>query len=125
MTMVWRALTMPAALICVLLSTSAQAARYSLSVSGTIESSNDPTISIRVGTPWTLDLIYETSAPDLDFEATGSPDPTFGRFLNMPLPEPSRSAMAIPGVLVLLGMARRRARVLVHDGAASESRSGA
>jgi hypothetical protein len=235
-----RAIGMPAALICALSATSARAALYEFTASGTIEGSTIAAIS--VGTPWTLDLIYDTDAPDLDFEQTGSPDPTFGHFTNTgtppalvffhyqagdyaatvrdpasfgafsgiditftsvhaidinirsasfpplpggnvffhadfndfssrpiftsdglptnpnlgpesfdqstvdlftspgiteaisntmatlrvtPLPEPSRSAMAIAGVLVLLGMASGRARVLVHDGAASESRSGA
>jgi hypothetical protein len=85
MRMVLRAITMPAALICALWATSAHAALFLFSASGTIESSNEATIP--VGTPWTLDLIYDTSAPDLDFEATGgSPDPTFGRFTNTGTP---------------------------------------
>src|SRR5262245_51580564 len=87
MRMVLRAITMLGALICALSSTSAQAALFSLSVSGTIESSNDPTIPITVGTPWTLNLIYETSAPDQDFTTNGGrSDPTFGRFTNTSTP---------------------------------------
>lgn len=52
----------------------------SLAASGTIAVSDDTTIP--VGTPWTFDVTYDTSAPDLDFELTGSPTPTFGRFTN-------------------------------------------
>jgi hypothetical protein len=29
-----------------------------------------------------FEIIYDTNAPDLDFELTGSPDPTFGRYTN-------------------------------------------
>src|SRR4030095_12729035 len=84
MAMVWRALTMPAALICALSATSAQAALFSFSASGTIERSS--IAAIPVGTPWTLDLIYDTDAPDLDFGLTDSPDPSFGRFTNTGTP---------------------------------------
>ena len=64
----------------------ARASLFSLAASGTISenSSGDPTIPI--GTPWTFDIIYDTAAPDLDFESTGSPDPTFGRFTNTATP---------------------------------------
>ena len=79
-----RAVAMPAALICALAATSAQAALFSLSVSGTIDRSSDA--AIPVGTPWTFDLIYDTDAPDLDFEVAGSPDPTFGVFANTHTP---------------------------------------
>jgi hypothetical protein len=59
-----------------------QAELFSLSASGqiTLNSIADPRIP--VGTPWTFEIIYNTSAPDLDFEATGAPDSTFGRFTN-------------------------------------------
>jgi hypothetical protein len=59
-----------------------QAELYSLSGSGkiTVNSSADPTIP--VGTPWTFEIIYNTAAPDMDFELTGTADPTFGRFTN-------------------------------------------
>ena len=242
MTTVTRAIALFAALIGAFSATSARAALYSLSASGTIERSN--VSAIPVGAPWTLDLIYETGAPDLDFEIGGSPDPTFGRFTNTgtppallffhyqagcyqatvhdpaafgafsnvlvtftsvhaidinvqspdsfpplaggnvifhadfndftsravftsdglptntalgpgsfdqstvalftlsplvvevggstltsfkitPLPEPSRSALTIPGFLVLLGVTRRRARLSVPNGTASESRANA
>jgi hypothetical protein len=68
--------------ILVLLAPFAQGALVSLSSSGTISfnSSADPTIP--VGTPWMFEIIYDTNAPDLDFELTGSPDPTFGRYTN-------------------------------------------
>jgi PEP-CTERM motif len=66
--------------------TPARATLFSLAASGTISenSSGDSTISI--GTPWTFELRYDTAAPDLDFELTGSPDPTFGRFTNTATP---------------------------------------
>ena len=59
-----------------------QAELFSLSASGkiTLNSSADPTIP--VGTPWTFEILYNTAAPDLDFEVTGAPDSTFGRFTN-------------------------------------------
>jgi hypothetical protein len=59
-----------------------QAELFSLSASGkiTLNSIGDPTIP--VGTPWTFEIIYNTAAPDLDFELTGAPDSTFGRFTN-------------------------------------------
>src|SRR5262245_13307296 len=241
MRIVLRAIAMPAALLCALSAASARGALFEFSASGTIESSS--LAAIPVGTPWTLDLIYETAAPDVDFESTGSPDPTFGVVTNTatppamvffhyqagcysatihdpaafgpssniiitftsvhaidinlrapdsfpplaganvffhadfndfssrpiftsdglptnpalgpesfdqstvtlstspgldqangntlaslkvtPLPEPSRSALTIPGVLVLLGAARRRARLPVRGAAASESRAEA
>src|SRR5262245_48545349 len=86
MRMAMQATTMTAALICALSAISAQAARYSLTASGTIETTRGvPTIP--VGTPWTLNLIYDTSAPDLDFTTNGgSSDPTFGRFMNTNTP---------------------------------------
>jgi hypothetical protein len=64
----------------------ARASLFSLAASGTItfNSSGDPTIPI--GTPWAFQLIYDTAAPDLDFESGGSPDPTFGRFTNTATP---------------------------------------
>jgi hypothetical protein len=59
-----------------------QAELFSLSASGkiTLNSIADPTIP--VGTPWTFEIIYNTAAPDFDFEVTGAPDSTFGRFTN-------------------------------------------
>ncbi len=65
---------------------SARAGLFSLAVSGTIafNSSGDP--AIPVGAVWTFELTYDTAAPDLDFELTGSPDPTFGRFTNAAAP---------------------------------------
>jgi len=56
----------------------------SMSASGliSINSSTDPTIP--VGTPWAWELIYDTAAPDRDFELTATADPTFGRFVNAP-----------------------------------------
>jgi len=64
------------------LTVSARAELISLSASGKITQNTiaDPTIPI--GTPWTFEIIYNTAAPDLDFEATGAPDPTFGLFTN-------------------------------------------
>jgi hypothetical protein len=54
----------------------------SVSASGRITINDSGDTTIPVGTPWTFKLIYDTRAPDLDFELTGSPDPTFGRFTN-------------------------------------------
>ena len=65
-----------------LVAMSAQADLFSLSASGTISSNSSSDGTILVGTPFTFDLIYDADAPDLDFELTGSPDPTFGRFTN-------------------------------------------
>jgi hypothetical protein len=59
-----------------------QAELISVSASGTISKSNSADTTIPVGTPWTFEVIYDTAAPDLDFEVTGAPDPTFGRFTN-------------------------------------------
>ena len=57
-----------------------QAELFSLSASGkiTLNSIADPTIP--VGTPWTFEIIYDTAAPDLDFELTGAPDSHFWTF---------------------------------------------
>jgi len=66
--------------------TPARASLFSLAASGTISSNSSGDSTIPIGTPWTFDLIYDTAAPDLDFELTGSPDPTFGRFTNTSAP---------------------------------------
>jgi hypothetical protein len=61
---------------------SARADFVSLSASGkiSVNTIGDPTIP--VGTPWMFELIYNTAAPDLDFQVMGEPDPTFGIFTN-------------------------------------------
>ena len=69
-----------------LAATPARASLFSLSASGTISSNSSGDSTIPVGTSWTFQLTYETAAPDLDFELTGSPDPTFGRFKNTAAP---------------------------------------
>ena len=68
--------------LCGLVAVPVQAALVSLSGSGkiTLNSTADPTIP--VGTPWTFEIIYNTAAPDVDFEVTGAPDSTFGLFSN-------------------------------------------
>lgn len=66
--------------------TPARASFFSLAVSGTISANSSGDSTIPVGTPWTFELVYDTAAPDLDFELTGSPDPTFGRFTNTSAP---------------------------------------
>ena len=50
-----------------------QAELFSLSASGkiTLNSVGDPTIP--VGTPWTFEIIYNTTALDLDFELQKRP----------------------------------------------------
>ena len=65
-----------------LAATPAQASLFTLAASGTISENSSGDSSLAVGLPWTFDLTYDTAAPDLDFESTGSPDPTFGRFTN-------------------------------------------
>ena len=59
-----------------------QAELISVSASGTISKNNSADTTIPVGTPWTFEIIYDTAAPDLDFELTGRPLATFGRFTN-------------------------------------------
>jgi hypothetical protein len=66
-----------------------QAELFSLSASGKITLNISADSSIPVGPPWTFEIIYDTAAPDLDFEVTGAPDSTFGSFTN---------AAAIPAV---------------------------
>lgn len=55
---------------------------FSLSASGTISFNTTTDTTIPVGTPWTIELVYDSAAPDLDFELTAVPDPTFGRYTN-------------------------------------------
>jgi hypothetical protein len=73
-------------LVCVFAALPARASWFSLEASGTISSNSSGDSTIPVGTPWTLELIYDSAAPDLDFELTGSPDPTSGRFNNTASP---------------------------------------
>jgi hypothetical protein len=69
-----------------LAATSAQAAPFSLTAAGTISVNSSGDATIPVDTPWAFELVYDTAAPDLDFEQTGSPDPTFGLFTNTGAP---------------------------------------
>jgi hypothetical protein len=64
----------------------ARANLFSLAASGTISSNSSGDSTIPNGTPWSFELTYNTAAPDLDFELTTSPDPTFGRFNNTATP---------------------------------------
>jgi hypothetical protein len=66
--------------------TTARASFFSLAASGTISFNSSGDSTIPIGTPWTFELTYDTAAPDLDFELTGEPDPTFGRFTNTSAP---------------------------------------
>ena len=75
-----------AVLICFVLAGSARAARYELAAAGTISNNASSDATIAVGTPWSFELTYDTAAPDLDFEALGAADPTYGRFKNTALP---------------------------------------
>jgi hypothetical protein len=61
---------------------SARGGLVSFSASGTISSNSTTDPTIPVGTPWSFVLVYNDAAPDLDFELTGTPDPSFGRFTN-------------------------------------------
>lgn len=65
---------------------SARASLFSLAASGTISENSSGDSTIPVGTPWSFSLTYDTAAPDRDFELTGMPDPTFGRFTNTATP---------------------------------------
>ena len=60
----------------------ARAGLYELSASGTIGSNDSGDASIPVGAPFSFELVYDTAAPDLDFQQVGMPDPTFGLFAN-------------------------------------------
>jgi Dockerin type I domain/PEP-CTERM motif len=64
----------------------ARANLFSLAASGTISENSSGDSTIPIGTPWSFKLVYDTAARDLDFEVTGSPDPTFGRFTNTATP---------------------------------------
>jgi hypothetical protein len=66
--------------------TPAPAGLFSLEASGTISLNSSRDSTIPSGTPWSFELVYRTAAPDLDFELTTSPDPTFGRFKNTAAP---------------------------------------
>ncbi len=70
----------------VLAATPARADLFSLAASGTISENSSGDATIPIGTPWTFQLTYDTAAPDLDFQLTSSPDPTFGRFTNTAAP---------------------------------------
>ena len=63
-----------------------RASVFSLAASGTISINLSGDSTIPVGTPWTFELDYDTAAPYLDFESTGSPDPTFGQYTNSAVP---------------------------------------
>jgi hypothetical protein len=80
--------------LCMLLALAAVPARaglFSLAASGSISSNSSGDATIPIGTQWTFELTYDTAAPDLDFELTSSPDPTFGRFTNSGAPPALRS----------------------------------
>src|SRR4029078_1596189 len=61
---------------------SARAELFSLSASGKIAQNTIAHPPIPVGTPCTFELFYDPAAADRDFELTGAPDPSFGRFTN-------------------------------------------
>ncbi len=69
----------------------ARAAQYLLAASGTTSSNTSGDATIPIGTPWSFELTYDTTAPDLDFELVGSADPTYGRFTNTSAPPALRS----------------------------------
>ncbi|MGD9633504.1 MAG: PEP-CTERM sorting domain-containing protein [Pirellulales bacterium] len=64
----------------------ARAAKYTLAATGTVSINSSGAAAIPVGSPWSFELTYDTAAPDLDFEALGSADPTYGRFTNTASP---------------------------------------
>jgi hypothetical protein len=65
---------------------SAQGSLFTLAATGTITFNSSQDSTIPIGTPWTFEVTYNTAAPDLDFELTSAPDPTFGRFTNSATP---------------------------------------
>jgi len=69
----------------------ARAGVYELAAAGVITSNTSGNLTIPVGTPWVFELRYDTAAPDLDFEAVGSVDPTYGVFKNTAVPPALRS----------------------------------
>jgi len=76
-------------LVCALASlstTPARAGLYELDVTGKIGENNSADQSIPVGSLFAFQLVYDTAAPDLDFDLTTTPDPTFGRFTNTGVP---------------------------------------
>jgi len=54
----------------------------SMSASGKINPNSTASTTIPAGTPWTFEIIYNTTSLDRDFELTGTPDPTFGIYNN-------------------------------------------
>lgn len=60
----------------------ARAELISVSASGKINPNSTASTTIPAGTPWSFEIIYNTDAPDRDFELTGTPDPTFGIYNN-------------------------------------------
>jgi hypothetical protein len=78
-------------LLLTLAMTPARASLFKLAASGTISFNSSSDITLAVGTPWTLQLIYDTAAPDLDAEFGGSADPTFGNFNNTASPPALRA----------------------------------
>jgi hypothetical protein len=71
--------------------TPARASLFKLAASGTVSFNSSSDSTLPVGTPWALQLIYDTAAPDLDAEFGGSPDPTFGNFNNTASPPALRA----------------------------------
>ena len=67
-----------------------RASLFSIAASGTISLNDSGDATIPVGTTWSFQIIYDTAAPDLDFEVGGSADPTFGRFTNTGTPPAMR-----------------------------------
>lgn len=70
----------------ILLVTETRAAQFKLSAAGTMTNNASTDTTIPVGTPWAFELVYDTAAPDLDFEVLGSAEPTYGRFKNTAMP---------------------------------------
>jgi MYXO-CTERM domain-containing protein len=82
MSIKYRPAALPWIYLLVLTALPLRAELFSVSASGRITINDTGDTTIPVGTPWTFTVIYDTNAPDLDFELTGMPDPTFGRFTN-------------------------------------------
>ena len=82
----WGVAGLCAACLVVAAAESAWAGRYQLAAAGEISTNASSDVTIPVGTPWSLELTYDTAAPDLDFEVLGAADPTYGRFKNTAAP---------------------------------------
>ncbi len=86
-----RSIAVAAFLVLTLTAPPAPAELFTLAASGTIAFNTSSDSSLPLGTPWTFTLTYDTTAPDFDFQVTGSPTSTFGKFNNTASPPALRA----------------------------------